>query len=127
VVGCPGVGRFSLRCSESCACVALVLTWACTAVKLTGGVDGALGCLLDVLKELRLGGAGVAQQQHVDVAAQPVRAAWGLLLQQRKYTWLQTLRLTLDQLSLVERASLCIVSVVRSERHPDHFFLLNSC
>ena len=35
----------------------------------------ALRRALDVLQELRLGRARVAQQQHVDVAAQAVRAA----------------------------------------------------
>ena len=40
----------------------------------TCGVDGALGNLLHILEELRLGHAGVSQQQHVDVPTQPVRA-----------------------------------------------------
>ena len=47
----------------------------------TCGVHGALRRLLDVLEELRLGGARVTQQQHVDVATQPVGPAWRLLLQ----------------------------------------------
>ena len=49
-------------------------------VPLTGGVHGALGDLLDVLEELGLGGARVAQEQHVDVAAQAVRPRRVLLL-----------------------------------------------
>ena len=48
----------------------------------TCGVHGALGSLLDVLQELGLGGARVPQQQHVDVAAQPVGACRRLLLQE---------------------------------------------
>ena len=43
-------------------------------------VHGALRCLLNIFEELRLGGARVTQQQHVDVATQPVRPARRLFL-----------------------------------------------
>ena len=46
----------------------------------TRGVHRALGDLLNVLEELGLGSAGVAQQEHVDVAPEAVGTGGVLLL-----------------------------------------------